>query len=72
MSRHNLYMFRCERKLTKGSMAKRTGVCRTTYTNIENGKRDGSHEFWNALQREFDVPDSEMYILMKNEERTGK
>lgn len=72
MPRHNLYMFRCERKLTKGKMAKRTGVSRTTYTHIENGERDGSQTFWENLQREFGVPDSKMYSLMKKEERTGQ
>ena len=69
MPRHNLYMFRCEKKLTKGEMANRTGVCRTTYTMIENGERDGSHKFWENLQREFEVPDSGMYNLMKKEEK---
>lgn len=69
MTRHNLYMFRCERKLTKGKMAAKTGVSRTTYTMIESGKRDGSQAFWGNLQREFNVPDSEMWVLQKLEER---
>lgn len=72
MSRHNLYMLRCDNKLTKGEMAKKTGVSRATYTNIENGKRDGSQAFWSALQREFGVADSDMYPLMKKTERTGE
>ena len=67
MARHNLYMFRCDRKLTKGKMAAITGVSRTTYANIESGKRDGSHEFWGNLKREFEVPNSEMYDLMTKE-----
>ena len=70
MARHNLYMFRCARKLTKRDMAIKTGVSRTTYTYIENGKRDGSQAFWSTLQRVFDVPESDMYSLMKLEERT--
>lgn len=70
MARHNLYMFRCDKKLTKGQMAKKTGVSRTTYAYIESGERDGSHKFWTNLQREFGVPDSDMYNLMKKEERT--
>lgn len=69
MSRHNLYMFRCDKKLTKREMAAETGVSRTTYSYIENGKRDGSQTFWNNLQRKFGVPDSEMYSLMKLVER---
>lgn len=65
MDRHNLYMLRCDNKLTKGEMAAKTGVSRTTYSLIEKGDRDGSQEFWSAVQREFNVPDSEMYLLMK-------
>ena len=72
MGRHKLYMLRCENKLTKGDMAKRTGVSRTTYTLIENGKRDGQQAFWSAVQREFNIPDEEMYNYMKLEERTGE
>lgn len=69
MTRHNLYMFRCANKLTRGKMATKTGVSRTTYSLIESGKRDGSHAFWGSLQREFGVPDEQMYSLMKTEER---
>ena len=69
MSRHNLYMLRCDNKLTKGEMAAKTNVSRTTYALIEKGNRDGSQAFWEALQKEFSVPDSKMYNLMKREER---
>ena len=72
MTRHNLYMFRCSKKLTKGKMAEQTGVSRQSYTNIENGKRFGTERFWKNLQRKFGVPDSEMYSLMKVEERTDQ
>lgn len=65
MERHNLYMFRCDKKLTQGEMAKKTGVSRTTYSYIELGKRDGSQAFWSAFQREFNIPDEEMYNYMK-------
>ena len=65
MARHNLYMFRCDKKLTRREMASRTGVSRTTYSNIENGKRDGSQEFWRNLQYEFSIEDSEMWGLQK-------
>lgn len=69
MCRHNLYMFRCDRKLTMGQMAKRLGCSRTTYSNIERGLRDGEQKVWEALQREFNIPDSEMWKLQKLEER---
>ena len=69
MTRHNLYMLRCDNKLTTEEMAKRTGVSRTTYSHIENGRRGGSQTFWSAVQREFEVPDEKMYPLMRVEER---
>lgn len=72
MTRHNLYMFRCDKKLTKGEMAEKTGVSRTTYRNIEIGKSGGSQAFWGNLQREFNIPDEHMYSLMKKEERTDQ
>lgn len=68
MERHNLYVFRCDNKLTQGEMAKRLSVCRTTYANIENGKRDGSLKFWNRVQAEFKVSDSELRNLQKRED----
>lgn len=67
MSRHNLYMFRCDERLTQKEMAVKMGVTRQTYANVENGKRSGNSEFWDALQKAFDIPDSEMYTLMKIE-----
>ena len=67
MPRHNLYMFRCEKKLTKGEMAKRTGVCRTTYAHIENGERDGSAKFWDNLQAVFSLSDGETRALQKKD-----
>lgn len=66
--RYKLYMLRCSKKLTKGEMAEKTGVSRVTYTLIENGKRDGSQAFWEAVKREFGVPDEKMYPLMQKSE----
>lgn len=68
MSRHNLYMFRCDKRLTQAEIADKIGVSRRGYANVENGKRGGTAEFWAAVQREFNVPDEEMYALMKLKE----
>ena len=66
--RHNLYMFRCGKRLTQDEMAKLLGVSRVTYSYVERGERSGTFEFWSNLQRVFNVPDSDMYPLQKLEE----
>ena len=65
MERHNLYLFRCDKKLTQAEMAARIGVSRATYALVERGVRSGSGEFWRKIQTEFDVPDAEMWKLQK-------
>ena len=65
--RDELYMLRCRHKLTKGEMAKRTGVSRMTYTLIENGERDGKQAFWDTVKREFNVSDADMWKLQCKE-----
>lgn len=63
--RINLKLFRVKRDLTQEEFADRTGVERGTYAAIENGTRNGTYAFWNQLQTAFDIPDSEMWGLMK-------
>ncbi len=70
MGRHNLYMFRCNMKLTQEEIAAKIGVSRSTYRLIENGKRWGTLRFWSKLQKAFNVTDVELVKLQKIEERT--
>ena len=51
--RHNLYMFRCSKRLSQQEIADKIGVDRMTYSKIENGKSDGSMRFWNALKEAY-------------------
>lgn len=51
--RKNLKMLRTDNDLTQEQMAKRLGVTRTTYNNIENGKSKGSITFWLRVKEEF-------------------
>lgn len=67
--RHNLYMLRCKHMLTQAEFAAKIGVSCRGYQNVEWGKRDGTADFWAAIQRVFDVPDTEMYSLMKLEKQ---
>lgn len=63
--RTQLKLFRIGNKLTQAEFAARTGVSRVTYSFIERGERSGTSEFWATLQREFNVPDADMYPLQK-------
>lgn len=67
--RHNLYMLRCKHKLTQAEFAAKIGVSCRGYQNVEWGERQGTTEFWAAVQRVFDIRDEGMYKLMKLEEQ---
>lgn len=66
--RKNLKLFRANKFLSQQEMADRIGVTRSTYSSIESGKREGRKTFWKFLQVAFNIPDEEMYGLMKNDE----
>lgn len=66
--RKNLKIFRATKLLSQEQMAATIGVTRSTYAAIENGDREGRKTFWRLLQCAFNIPDAEMYGLMKNEE----
>lgn len=68
MQRTNLRVFRIAHKLRQTDIAYDLGVSRATYSFIERGERSGNAEFWQRLQRTYNVPDEEMYKLMKVDE----
>lgn len=68
MERHNLYLFRCDKKLTQAEIAEMLGVSRATYSFIEKGVRSGSSEFWNKFQQVFNIPDEDMWKYQKKEQ----
>lgn len=71
--RKNLKLFRVGLELTQSEMAEAVGgITKQGYGSIENGRTHGSPEFWKALQKAFNVPDSDMYNLMKLQERKAK
>ena len=66
--RKNLKKLRTiDNTLTQGEMAERIGVSRNYYCFVESGRTNGSLKFWSDVQKAFNVPDSEMYPLMRNE-----
>lgn len=69
MERHNLYMFRCDKKLTQAEMGNFCGVSRSSYANIEQGRRDGTMKFWDNLQEVFNISDSDLRKLRKREQQ---
>lgn len=71
--RVNLKKFRVELDLTQSEMAEAVGgITKQGYGSIENGRTHGSPEFWEALQKAFNIPDSDMYNLMILKERKAK
>ena len=69
MERHNLYMFRCDKKLTQAEISKMCGVSRSSYANIEQGRRDGTMKFWDKFQEVFNISDSDLRKLRKREQQ---
>lgn len=65
--RLSLKLFRVSRNLTQKEFAQTIGAGRAMYSLIEKGDRFGSFDFWLNLQKAFDIPDEEMFKLMKVE-----
>lgn len=63
--RRNLTVLRAKHGLTRVAMADRIGVSRSTYSDIENGKRSCSQKFLAKLQATFEIPDADMWELTK-------
>lgn len=67
MRRKNLKIFRIRHDLTQSDMAQRVGCDRASYSAIEVGSRNPSFEFMEKLQTAFDIPDAEMWALLRSE-----
>lgn len=65
--RINLKIFRIQQHLSQEEICEKIGCSRATYSAIENGVRNGRQTFWKNFQKAFDLPDSDMWALMKNE-----
>lgn len=68
MVRTNLKVLRVKNNLSQMDIAERIHCTRATYAAIENGLRSGSIRFWESLQTAFDIPDDQMWELMKVEQ----
>lgn len=65
--RTNLKVFRIKKQMTQEEMADKIRCKRATYSAVENGSRSGKHDFWEGLKIAFDIPDKEMWDIMKND-----
>lgn len=70
MDRRNLKVLRAEQGLTQAKMAKRIGVSRSIYSEIETGKRNCSVEFLAKLQKAFNIPDVDIWKYSKTYEES--
>lgn len=67
--RTNLKLLRVKHHKTQAQMADHIGCGRCTYAHIENGTREGRDFFWKSLQKAFNIPDEDMWMLKKNDEQ---
>lgn len=65
--RTNLKVLRVKNHLSQEEAAEKLAVTRATYSSVEGGTRAGSQKFWRKVQETFDVPDADMWPLMKND-----
>lgn len=66
--RTDLKVLRVKNHLTQKELATKVGVSYATYNLIEQGKRKGSIEFWQGVQKAFNLTDAEMWQLYINKE----
>ena len=66
MKRHELKVFRVTQKLSQQEMADKLQISVGNYNMIENGKSNGSLEFWKRLQQEFDLDGGTVWNLQNN------
>jgi transcriptional regulator with XRE-family HTH domain len=62
-----LYRLRADRNWSQSKMADRLGFTRQYIAQVENGTSVGKLEFWVAVQDLFNIPDSQMWRLIKGE-----
>lgn len=64
--RKELKMLRVSHDLTQDELGERIGYNRHYISTVELGKRRGSPEFWQALQKEFNLSDADMWRMSNN------
>lgn len=62
-----LKQFRVGLDMNQQAFADGMGYNRGFYGKVENGQQNGTIDFWNALQKAYNVPDAQMWGLMRND-----
>lgn len=64
-----LKVFRIQQHMTQAEFAEKAGINRSYYSMIESGKRKGTQDIWDRLQKAFNIDDAEMWNLTKIDEK---
>lgn len=67
--RLNLKLLRVKNKMSQEEFSEVLNMKRMTYANIESGRSRGSEDFWRSVQKTFNIPDAEMFSLMKDDSK---
>lgn len=65
--RTKLKLVRVAAHMSQEEAAEQLGCTRATYQAVEGGSRTGSQKFWRSVQETFEIPDANMWLLMKND-----
>lgn len=60
-----LELYRLKKKVTQKELAEATHTTIIYISYIENGKRNGTVKFWKAVQDYLEIPDEEMWLIIK-------
>lgn len=58
------FNLRCERNLSQERLGDLLGVTRALIWNVESGKSYGKINFWIEVQKQFKIPDEDMWKLI--------
>lgn len=66
MKRHEMVALRAKRGLTQKQVAKEMGINVGTLNLVENGKRNGTLEFWRKYQELFNLDGEQIWKLQNH------
>ncbi len=71
MTRNKLKQQRRVLKLTQSDVAEKVGICRTYYTEIENGNRYCTIKLWLKIGEVLNIPENELMSYIKEGIKKG-